>query len=711
MIAMGPEVARVRGSARSGAVRCISGSLASDVSVVDLASNARPVEERRALESLPPRAELSVADFRRLAGQAGDPSAAGLSPTQTEQALLIRTVEEKFLQLFAQGRMNGTVHTCVGQEFSAVAVVGQLGAEDWVTSNHRCHGHFISRTGNWRGLIDELMGLKSGVCQGIGSSQHLYARGFLSNGPQGALVPVASGIAFQLRGAQKSGIAVSFIGEGTLGEGVVYEAMNLASLWSLPQLFVCENNLYSQSTPQASGIAGTIRGRAHGFGLAVFEANTWDLASLFAEGRRAIDYVRCNGKPAFLLIRTYRLNAHSKGDDDRSAEEIRFFREHDPIARLLKASRWQQSYLTLQQQVDAHVESASAQRLQAGDYESDQLPRERPASEEAVANDKVRMVAALNSGYREALSCGALMIGEDIADPYGGAFKVSRGLSSEFPHSVLSSPISEAALVGFAVGVALMGRQSFAEIMFGDFITNIFDQLISNVSKFHHMYAFQASAPVRIRAPMGGKRGYGPTHSQSLEKHIVGIDNLAVIALSSLDDPRRALASIASLPGPAFIVESKVDYGNVLWQGSPDYRTARHGGALGALVLSPLRRAPSLTVVGYGETARMLADNLERLFLAVDAVVELVVPIALHPLKLEPIENSVRVTGSLLVVEDGSVDFGIGAEVIARLSERDVRFRARRLGACPVPVPSTATLESAMLPTVSKILASLGATA
>ena len=112
-----------------------------------------------------------------------------------EEALLIRLVEEKFLDLFSKGKMNGTVHTCVGQEFSAVAVAGQLTDDDWITSSHRCHGHFISKTKNWQGLIDELRGLESGVCKGIGSSQHLYAKGFMSNGPQAALVPVATGIA------------------------------------------------------------------------------------------------------------------------------------------------------------------------------------------------------------------------------------------------------------------------------------------------------------------------------------------------------------------------------------------------------------------------------------------------------------------------------------------------------------------------------------
>ena len=134
---------------------------------------------------------------------------------EIQQAILIREVENSFLDLFNQGEMNGTVHTCVGQEFSGVAISSALNSNDWVTSNHRCHGHFISKTNNWQGLIDELRGFKSGVCMGIGSSQHLYAEGFLSNGPQASLIPVGSGIAKYLKDKKNQNVCVSFFGEGT----------------------------------------------------------------------------------------------------------------------------------------------------------------------------------------------------------------------------------------------------------------------------------------------------------------------------------------------------------------------------------------------------------------------------------------------------------------------------------------------------------------
>jgi 2-oxoisovalerate dehydrogenase E1 component len=624
------------------------------------------------------------------------------------QAILIREVESAFLRLFSQGRMNGTVHTCVGQEFSAVAIAGQLAPDDWVTSNHRCHGHFISKTGNWRGLMDELMGFRSGVCMGIGSSQHLFAKGFLSNGPQASLVPVATGIGVHLKKHDKDAISVSFIGEGTLGEGTLYEAFNLAALWGVPQLIVCENNLYSQSTHQTFALAGSIRGRAEAFGIKSFESNTWDPAALRSVAKEAIDYVRARRGPAFLVVQTYRLNAHSKGDDDRDTSEVAFFRSRDPLNRLLERNaKWQSIQTDIQAEIDRHISDSSRTLLTASEYVVDQLPRDHDLARTEVRNEKVRMVLALNRAYRRLIERGAQMIGEDILDPYGGAFKVTNGLSTEFPDSVVGTPISEAAITGVGIGLSLMGSPTYVEIMFGDFVTHVFDQVISNASKFFHMYAFQAKVPVRIRTPMGGKRGYGPTHSQSLEKHLVGIDNLGVFALTSLEDPGTALAAIDLLAGPAFIIESKVDYGRVLWQGSSDYGIHRAGNELGTLIVSPLHRKPSVTVVAYGDMAREIADELETIFVRSDSVIELVVPITLHPLNIQPVLQSARQTRSVVVVENGSVAFGIGSEILAELSEVEPGLRCKRIGADAVPIPSVLSLEKELLPSVNKLIAAI----
>ncbi len=193
-----------------------------------------------------------------------------------KKALLIRAVEEKFLKLFSEGKLNGTVHTCVGQEFSAIAFAGQLQKKDFIFSNHRCHGHYIAFTDDVRGLLAELLGKASGTSGGIGSSQHLCNNNFFSNGIQGGITPVAAGYALANKFKNNGDIGIVFIGDGTLGEGVLYETLNIVSKWEIPLLIVCENNFYAQSTSQTLTLAGNILDRAAAFGIKTGEGTTDD---------------------------------------------------------------------------------------------------------------------------------------------------------------------------------------------------------------------------------------------------------------------------------------------------------------------------------------------------------------------------------------------------------------------------------------------------
>ena len=620
-----------------------------------------------------------------------------------ENALYIRLVEEAFLKLFSQGKMNGTVHTCVGQEFSAVSICKNLYEDDWVTSNHRCHGHFIGKTGKWKELIDELMGLKTGVSKGIGSSQHLYAKGFLSNGIQGSLVPVGTGIALHNKLNNTKNISVSFIGEGTLGEGIVYEAFNLAALHQVPQLFVCENNFYSQSTPQVDSISGSIVSRAEAFGIKTFEANTWEIEKLNNISTEAIEYVR-SGKPAFINISTYRLNAHSKGDDDRDKNEIDYFYSKDPLSLILKDSYWSDIKNRIEIEINSHIDSVEHNYIDEVDYCFDQLPRYPKAELESYINPNKRMLNALNDAYYNSLTKGSYLIGEDIKDPYGGAFKITKGFSSSFPNQVFHSSISEGGMVGVSIGLSLMGVKSFTEIMFGDFMTLTFDQLVNNASKMHHMYAFQNSVPIRIRTPMGGKRGYGPTHSQSLEKFFMGIDNVLVVALSSLVDPNETISALEEINCPVVIIENKLDYGRYLWADNEFYNLQIENKPFGSVLISPLDIDPTLTIISYGESARHISDNLDKFFEETDQIAELVCLTKLHPLDLSIAIDSVKKTKKLLIVEDGSISFGLGAEILANMTENSICLDfILRVGAKPYPIPSVSSLENKILPVIERI--------
>jgi 2-oxoisovalerate dehydrogenase E1 component len=626
-------------------------------------------------------------------------------------ALRIRAVESALYDAFGKGQLHGTIHTCIGQEFSGVAICRKLQRDDFVTSNHRCHGHFIATTGEWRALIDELVGNLDGVCAGIGSSQHLCDERFISNGQQGGLLPVAAGIALDRKLAGKKAVVVSFIGEGTLGEGAFYETANITSLWNLPHLVVCENNGYSQSTPQSMSVAGDIGARAEAFGARVFKADTWDLLTLNETAAQAIDYVRNNSRPALLIVQTYRLNPHSKGDDQRALEEIKWFSDRDPVnVAIQEIEDFARAYTEIAAEVSSHLAAAMRKpKLSVSDYRVDQLPPAAGSVEwnRCEPSSGGRGAQQLNQFYGDWLESDvhAVFLGEDIADPYGGAFKVSKGFTTRFPDRALTTPISEAAITGVAIGLALAGRRALVEIMFGDFITLAFDQIINNASKFFHMYNRKLSCPVIVRAPMGGRRGYGPTHSQSLERFLLGIDNCCLISPNSLIPLGLQLEGLKSLNCPAIVAENKIDYTLRDFVPDPAYVIDVDNGLFPTARIAPTNARANVTIVSYGAMARFVADLLPRIFEEGDAICELIVPTALNPFDPRHVLESTGRTGRLVIVEEGSISAGFGAEVIARIQEAaGDRVFSARLGSYPAPPPSVPALEAEVLPSFARLV-------
>lgn len=250
--------------------------------------------------------------------------------------VLIREFEELAYALFREGKLYGTTHSCVGQEAIPVGVISHLDrARDVITSNHRGHGHFLEFTDDVEGLLAELMGRDSGVCRGWGGSQHLHSEGFYSNGVLGSMVPVGVGMALAEKAKGRGAIVCNFLGDGALGEGVVYEAMNMAGLWRLPVLFCVESNGYQQATSTDKAVAGSLVERGAAFGLETVEIDGNDVVSIADEMARVIQAVRAN-IPHWVVFHTYRLAGHSKSDDncyrDRAEEES--WRQRDPIAVL-----------------------------------------------------------------------------------------------------------------------------------------------------------------------------------------------------------------------------------------------------------------------------------------------------------------------------------------------------------------------------------------
>jgi len=316
---------------------------------------------------------------------------------------------------------------------------------------------------------------------------------------------------------------------------------------------------------------------------------------------------------------------------------------------------------------------------------------------------------ALNEALHEAMSRDerVVFLGEDILDPYGGAFKVAKGLSTRFPDRVRTTPISEAAITGIAAGLALRGLRPVLEIMFGDFLSLAFDQILNHACKYRWMYNDQVHVPMVLRTPMGGRRGYGPTHSQCTEKHFLGIAGLRVLAPNALSDPGQLLIdAILSGDEPTLFFEHKLLYLSRLRdpKNSPPLEITRlNPRGLHPVVSVRIAGAPEagITIATYGYMADLVLDAIRRLAMEQEVFAEVVVPTCLSPFDAKPIIESFQRTGRLLTVEEGPVSLGWGSQVLSQVAEsipNSSRFIARRLGARDMPVPSSRPLENAMLP-------------
>ena len=651
----------------------------------------------------------------------------------------IRRFEEIVIDNFAKGVFGGTTHTYLGQEANAVGVLVHLQEGDVVFSNHRCHGHFLAYGGDPRSLFAELMGKANGVCGGRGGSQHLQWKNFYSNGVQGGILPLAAGMALAEKRKGSGAIAICFMGDGTLGEGLVYETLNMAALWTAPVLFVVENNQIAQTTPVEMAISGVIGDRFTAFGIPISELDSSDINEISEVAGNKMSAVRRTGTPHALVLHTCRFGPHSKGDDTRPQDQVAVMRrQRDPVTiQGIKLS--QEKRIGIETQVEVEIEACYQKALEdplpeAGDYlriDDESFSADKPRDFQnrwsrvtptisslsdpqlKTAGDST-VLASLNTGLNDIMKADdrVILLGEDIVDPYGGAFKVTRGLSTAYPDRVIPSPISEAGLVGVAAGMALRGLRPVVEIMFGDFLTLAADQLVNHAAKFRWMYNDQVRVPLVIRTPMGGRRGYGPTHSQTLEKIFLGVPGLKVVAPCALGDPGGLLTAAIQAEDPILFIENKQLYTVQLQDGESlddfDLERAESANA------SPVYRlkikgapAPDLTLVTYGYMAELARQAVSHLGYEEEIFLEVLVFTQLSPFHLAPMMASAGATGRLMSVEEGTLTLGWGAEVISQAAEElgPQLKAAGRVAAHDLPVPASPVLEAGILPGVADICA------
>ena len=261
-----------------------------------------------------------------------------------EQMRTIRSFEERADELYKSRQMPGLAHLYIGEEAIAVGVCESLGREDYITSTHRGHGHCLAKGADIERMFCELLGKEAGYCRGKGGSMHIADHennNLGANAIVGGSAGIATGAAFSAKARGSGQVAVCFFGEGALGQGLLYEVMNLAALWTLPVVYVCENNLYNEYTHYSETTAGDISARAAAFGIPVEEVDGQDVRAVHAAATRAVERARSGGGPSFVLCRTYRFMGHHVGDVDRtyyrSKEEEQEWRRRDPLEL---ARRW-----------------------------------------------------------------------------------------------------------------------------------------------------------------------------------------------------------------------------------------------------------------------------------------------------------------------------------------------------------------------------------
>lgn len=335
-----------------------------------------------------------------------------------------------------------------------------------------------------------------------------------------------------------------------------------------------------------------------------------------------------------------------------------------------------------------------------------------------VTSKKIRYAESLNLAHHRLMdkSKEVVLIGEDLLDPYGGAFKVSKGLSTSFPNQVISTPISESAITGSAIGMAINGMLPIVEIMFGDFITLCVDQIVNHASKFQWVYNNKVKVPIVIRTPMGGRRGYGATHSQSLEAIFMGVPFLKMIAPSHFHNPGLLLEKVVlEEDEPVLFIENKSLYASKLL----DYEDYTNNGSFfgsslritsssfPTISLKMVKQSiADLTLITYGGMTPIVCEAVNEVFMEEEILVEILIPALIKPVPIDDFLSVVRETEKVLIVEEGVVSGGWGAEVSAQLqTSLGTIFQKpiRRIGSKNLPIPSAKKLEEDVLPSKDDI--------
>ena len=629
-----------------------------------------------------------------------------------EQLVRIRRFEERTSELFLEGVIKGTAHSCIGQEAVAVGFGSALRSDDYLVGHHRSHGHVIAKGADITRMFAELMGRTDGYCKGLGGSMHIADLDLSILGCNGIVgagtgLGCGSALASKLRGDDR--VTVAFFGDGGINQGIVHETLNLASVWQLPIVFVCENNQFALTTPwQMARRVENIEQRANAYGIphAAVDGNDFVATSELAEA--TIAKVRAGGGPAFIEARTYRRLGHSMRanyPDTRDMEAHKRWEELDPIVRF-EAYLTENGLASLEElaairdrvhaEIEAAIKQAGTSRLatledaKAAVYAPH--VREYPAPPDAGGR-RISMIAALREAMAQEMARDekVVVIGEDIA--MGGIFTTTQGLADRFGvERVRSTPISEAAFMGSAVGLAMAGFRPIVEAQIFDFVTIMMDGIVNQAAKLRFMMGGRFSIPLVVRGPSGAGIKLAAQHSQSLEAWFVNVPGLVVVAPSNARDAKGLLAAAIRDDNPVIFLEAK----SILFDETP-CPEGEFAIPLGKAEIK--REGTDVTVIATQAMvpqALRAAQELQREGISV----EVVDPRTLFPLDVETLVASARKTSRVVVAHEAPLFGGIGGEIAARINEEaffDLDAPVVRVGAPHVPIAYQEDVERATM--------------
>jgi len=631
----------------------------------------------------------------------------------------IRLFEERATELFKKGIIKGTAHSCIGQEAVAVGACAALEEGDFIVSNHRGHGHCIAKGTDLAAMMAELFGKETGTCRGLGGSMHIASmqHGVLgANGIVGAGLGIGAGaaLASSIRGSGE--VTVAFFGDGAANEGIFHEALNLASIWKLPVVFLCENNRYGLSLGVAEASAVPhIAARSAAYGIPGETMDGNDVLAVFDATQRAVARARAGQGPSLLEALTYRWGDHSMRTNlprYRPVEEEAFWQsQKDPIARMGEVLAERQVGRTRLDAIQAEVQAEIDDCVKAAEaapeptaailLPSVMTPLLSGETEPEPGARLLNYVDAVREALDQELARDetVFVMGEDVGR-IGGLFACTRGLQEKHGAArVRDTPISENVLANAAVGAAMTGMRPVVEVQFFDFVTHMMDAIVNQAAKLRFMLGGAISIPLVIRGPQGGGIRLGAQHSQSLETWFAHVPGLVVIGPSNPYDAKGLLAAAIADDNPVIFLEHKLLYqmSNGPVPEEP-YRLP-----IGKATIR--RTGKDVTIVAtmaMVDVALSAAKDLARQ--GIEA--EVIDPRTLRPLDMPTILASVRKTNRCVVVTEGWKTHGFGAEISARIVEEafdHLDAPVVRVGMEDVPMPYNANLERDLIPNARRV--------